>query len=395
MTADVAPSVGPRGALSDLDVRTHVHERLGDAWAPTAIHSVTERTGGNLNVVFLVEGAAGKVIVKQGLPYVRIAADWAVPASRTVREADFYRGWGRSEPGAVPAVIDLDVEKHILVMEYLDECEVWRDSLCAGRLYAHSAQQVGETLGAITFGTSRLSLDAREFDIALAGASNPELESMMEDVLFRQPWIDHPRNEVPADVEGAVEALRVRPDFRVAVQRAHRSYLFSKEVLAHGDLHTGSIMVSDGRPRVFDGEFAHYAPAALDLGLLWGNIALAAIGAEYRSGNAAGVWAMIEDVWAGYTNAVRVRTQEQHRFGDLFVEKWLDDIWRLARVFAGIEIGRRVIGLGTPEDIESLSGASKSGARRTAIAECREWVTCDAETLGEVVAQSIGRLRSK
>ena len=31
---------------------------------------------GNINYVYIVEGPSGGVVVKQGLPYIRIAHDW-------------------------------------------------------------------------------------------------------------------------------------------------------------------------------------------------------------------------------------------------------------------------------------------------------------------------------
>lgn len=33
---------------------------------------------GNINFVYIVEGPSGNVVVKQGLPYIRIAQDWAL-----------------------------------------------------------------------------------------------------------------------------------------------------------------------------------------------------------------------------------------------------------------------------------------------------------------------------
>ncbi len=31
---------------------------------------------GNINFVYIVEGPSGALVVKQGLPYIRIAHDW-------------------------------------------------------------------------------------------------------------------------------------------------------------------------------------------------------------------------------------------------------------------------------------------------------------------------------
>ncbi len=39
---------------------------------------VREVGDGNINYVYIVEGPSGAVVVKQGLPYIRIAKDWAL-----------------------------------------------------------------------------------------------------------------------------------------------------------------------------------------------------------------------------------------------------------------------------------------------------------------------------
>ena len=37
---------------------------------------------GNINYVYIVEGPAGALVVKQGLPYIRIAHDWPLTQAR-------------------------------------------------------------------------------------------------------------------------------------------------------------------------------------------------------------------------------------------------------------------------------------------------------------------------
>ena len=62
------------GRLSSVEA---VCSRLGgdpQAW------SVDEVGDGNLNLVFIVRGSKGSVIVKQALPYVRLVGDsWPLP----------------------------------------------------------------------------------------------------------------------------------------------------------------------------------------------------------------------------------------------------------------------------------------------------------------------------
>ncbi|TIP93966.1 MAG: S-methyl-5-thioribose kinase, partial [Mesorhizobium sp.] len=47
------------------------------------------------------------------------------------------------------------------------------------------------------------------------------------------------------------------------------------ETLLHGDLHSGSIMVTDSETRMIDPEFAFYGPMAFDVGMLLANFWMA------------------------------------------------------------------------------------------------------------------------
>jgi len=59
------------------DMRT----RLGGAPAQWRVREVGD---GNLNLVFIVEGSAGGLVVKQALPYVRLVGEsWPLPLERS------------------------------------------------------------------------------------------------------------------------------------------------------------------------------------------------------------------------------------------------------------------------------------------------------------------------
>ena len=48
---------------------------------------VREVGDGNINYVYIVEGPSGGVVLKQGLPYIRIAHDWPLTQVGHVRSA--------------------------------------------------------------------------------------------------------------------------------------------------------------------------------------------------------------------------------------------------------------------------------------------------------------------
>ena len=63
---------------------------------------VREVGDGNLNLVFIVEGPVGKVVVKQALPYVRLVGEsWPLPLKRTFFEFHALTRQAARDPGAL------------------------------------------------------------------------------------------------------------------------------------------------------------------------------------------------------------------------------------------------------------------------------------------------------
>ena len=82
-------------------------ERLGSLPAlaqrvgPADSWQVTEVGDGNLNLVFIVRGAAGAAIVKQALPYVRLVGEsWPLPLNRSFFEYHALIRQAARDPGS-------------------------------------------------------------------------------------------------------------------------------------------------------------------------------------------------------------------------------------------------------------------------------------------------------
>ena len=69
-------------------------------------------------------------------------------------------------------------------------------------------------------------------------------------------------------------AARIRADgpLKIAAARLGHKFLSSTQALIHGDLHTGSVMVTETDTRVIDPEFAIYGPIGFDLGAFLANL---------------------------------------------------------------------------------------------------------------------------
>ena len=247
---------------------------LGGAPESWRVHEVGD---GNLNLVFIVQGADRSVCVKQALPYVRVAgASWPMTLERAFFEASYYSAVAPCVGGLIPKIYHYDAELYCTVMECLSPHIILRQGLIAGRRYPNVARDIAEYIARASFFTSDL---ARPFEQKMDGialfARNKELVRITVDLVFCDPYRRNARNRHTSPQLDEIVA-DLRADSRLKVAAAHFGQKFLNEVQAmvHGDLHSGSVMVTEGDTRVIDPEFAFYGPIGFDLGAFFGNLLL-------------------------------------------------------------------------------------------------------------------------
>ena len=251
-----------------------IRARLGGAPESWRVHEVGD---GNLNLVFIVEGADGSVCVKQALPYVRVAGEsWPMTLERAFFEASYYSAVAPSVGGLIPQVYHYDAELYCIVMECLSPHIILRQGLIAGRRYPNVARDIGEYIARASFFTSDL---ARPFEQKMDGialfARNKELVRITVDLVFCDPYRRSERNRhTSPQLDEIVADLRADGRLKVAAAQFGRKFLNEVQALVHGDLHSGSVMVTEGDTRVIDPEFAFYGPIGFDLGAFLGNLLL-------------------------------------------------------------------------------------------------------------------------
>jgi 5-methylthioribose kinase len=341
---------------------------------------VREVGDGNLNLVFIVEGATGAAVVKQALPYVRLVGDsWPLPLKRSFFE---YHALTRQEaraPGSVPAIHHFDEGQALIIMEYLSPHIILRRALIEGRQLPNIARDIGLFMARTLFRGSDLHMATkdRKADLALF-ADNVELCDITENLVFSDPYFDAKMNRhTSPQLDGIVAELRADRDLKVEAQRLKHLFAANAEALLHGDLHSGSIMVTDSETRMIDPEFAFYGPMAFDVGMLLANFWMAFFsqrGHEQKEKR---------DAMRGYLLDVTVetwsvfRTEFAHlwrteRTGMLYQKSLFEDqgdrlgaeqaldhvlhsIWDDLLGFAGIEIHRRILGLAHNADFETIA----------------------------------------
>ncbi|MFN4059055.1 MAG: hypothetical protein ACK4HW_12920 [Roseinatronobacter sp.] len=88
---------------------------------PPETWTVAEVGDGNLNLLFIVTGAAGHVIVKQALSYGRLVGEsWPLPLKRAFFEYDALIRHAARAPGTGPEVYHCDDAQALAVMEFPD-----------------------------------------------------------------------------------------------------------------------------------------------------------------------------------------------------------------------------------------------------------------------------------
>lgn len=336
---------------------------------------------GNLNLVFIVEGERGSIIVKQALPYVRLVGEsWPLPLKRSFFE---YHALTRQEARAgkrtVPNVFHYDETQALIVMEFLTPHIILRRALIEGRMPPRIAEDLGLFMARTLFRGSDLAMTARErkADLALF-ADNVELCDITENLVFTDPYFEAPLNRhTSPELDGIVAELRADRDLKVEAQALKHLFAARAETLLHGDLHSGSVMVTDTDTRVIDPEFAFYGPMAFDVGMLLANYWMAFFAARGHEGGRprdqmrAWLLAVITDTWTVFHDefarlwrterkgmlyaSTLFEDQGDHLGAEQALQRILGDVFTDMLGFAGIEMHRRILGLAHNADFEEIA----------------------------------------
>jgi 5-methylthioribose kinase len=232
---------------------------------------------GNLNLVFIVDGSAGSVCVKQALPYVRAAGPaWPMSPERAFFENSYYGAVAPYVGGLIPKIYHYDSELYCTIMERLSPHIILRHGLIAGRRYGNVARDVGRYVARACFFTSDLGrlFESKMDGIALFAANKP-LVRITVDLVFTDPYRVSARNRhTSPQLDEIVSNFRRDGLLKVAAARFGQKFLNEPQALIHADLHSGSVMVTENDSRVIDPEFAFYGPIGFDLGAFFGNLLL-------------------------------------------------------------------------------------------------------------------------
>jgi 5-methylthioribose kinase len=401
--------------LREADLRDHLAQipavaaQLGGAPAGWSISEVGD---GNLNLVFIVKGATGGLAVKQALPYVRLVGEsWPLPLSRAHYEYLALTEQARLAPGLVPAIVHHDEMLALTAMELLEPHIIMRKGLIGATLYPRFVEDITTFMARMLFFTSDLALSAAEKKQGIAAfAGNHALCKITEDLIFTDPYREAEQNRWTSPwLDKLAASFREDMEAHVAISRLKLKFMSQPEAMIHGDLHTGSIMVTESETRVIDPEFAFYGPMAFDVGAIIANLIMAYLaspGHERTPGErrAFEEWLVeiIEKVWTEFERKFLELWRTEAR-GDaypasLFVgpsgalhleaerQRNMDQLFRDTVGFAAAKIIRRILGLAHNIDFEWIEDAKLRAVCEARSLRLAHAMLTDAKSFANIAA---------
>jgi 5-methylthioribose kinase len=347
--------------------------RLEGVFPEGAVLENREIGDGNLNLVFhIVDPASGRsVIIKQALPYARVVGEsWPLTLDRARIEGDALQLHNQWAPGLVPKVFASDKEQALTVMEDLSDHIILRKGMIGRTRYPRLAEDMAVFLARTLFFSSEYALTPAEKKARVRQFINPEMCDITEKLVFTDPYYDAETNSFNPLIREEVESIWKNEGLKREVAQLKESFMGRAQALLHGDLHTGSIMVTAESTKVIDPEFAFYGPMGFDVGALWANFFLSYVSQEGHPGDAEEIrsyreWIRetAEAMWTGFESRFRTLWQEHVTDPMWTAPGFLDDVMHQvlqdAAGFAGCKMMRRVIGLAPVADLESIEDAAE------------------------------------
>ncbi|KAK4284538.1 hypothetical protein QN277_001355 [Acacia crassicarpa] len=356
--------------------------RIGNNFDDLVVKEVGD---GNLNFVYVIVNSIGSMVVKQALPYIRsIGESWPMSKDRAYFEALALEKHGRLSPEHVPEVYHFDRTLSLIGMRYLEPPHIiLRKGLIAGIEYPLLAEHMANYMAKTLFFTSLLfrttSEHKRDVD---KFCGNVELCRHTALVVFSDPYRVSQYNHWTAPyLDHDAKAVREDNLLKLEVAGLKSKFCETAQALIHGDLHTGSVMVSQESTQIIDPEFAFYGPIGFDVGAFLGNLMLAyfsqdghADQANDRKAFKAWILKTIEESWNLFHDRF-IALWDEHRNGPgeaylpsiydnsevllLAQKRYMADLFHDTLGFGSAKMIRRIVGVAHVEDIESISNVSK------------------------------------
>jgi 5-methylthioribose kinase len=355
-------------ALTEEQAREFVLS-LSNLFSSSSQLTTKEIGDGNLNLVFHIQDqiSGRSIILKQALPYARVVGEsWPLTLDRARIEKDALLLQRELCPTLVPEVFHYDQQLALTIMEDLSDHVILRKGLIEGEKYPLLAEHMGTFLARTLFFQSDFHLAPDVKKSRVAQFINPELCKITEDLVFTDPFYNAESNSFNPLIQENVERIWEDQELKSEIAKLKYTFLTATQSLVHGDLHTGSIFVTQTSTKVIDPEFAFYGPMGFDIGAILANLILNyaaqeghSTDKEKRESMQAYLLETLDSIWDTFKQEFKKLALEEGNDRSLkdatFIDSFLFEIKADTLGYAGCKILRRVIGLASVADLESIA----------------------------------------
>ena len=272
-----------------------------------------------------------------------------------------------------PTLYKYDSNVNCIVMEDISRFDNLRQALLERRIFPKFAEQISTFMVKTLLNTTDLVLNPDDKKDNVRKYINKDLCEISEDLVFTEPYNDYKGRNIVLDENLSFVKENVYDDKDLNLEAAKLKDRFKNysQALIHGDLHSGSIFITEDELKVIDPEFAFYGPMGYDVGNVIGNL--------FFSLTNAYVTEDIED--EKIKEFIKFLEESIKDIYDLFIKKFKEEYkknvtdplsktdefldWYLSEVLsdtagvAGLEIMRRVVGDSKVIEITNIEDIEK------------------------------------
>ena len=329
---------------------------------------VSEIGDGNINYVFRAEDIKSKksVVIKQADKLLR-SSKRPLDVDRNRIEAEVLKFYGEVASNYVPKVYHYDEVMCALTMEDISEYENLRYGLMKKKIYKNFAEDITTFMVNTLISTMDIVMNPWKKKEDVKKYINVELCDITEKLVFTDPYTNHFGTNIVLDESSEFVKKEIYDDEELVFEAGKLKYKFmnNPQSLLHGDLHSGSIFVTESKTKVIDPEFAFYGPIGYDLGNVVGNLFFSYIHSDIVMSNEVEKRAYLNYL---ETTIAEIVDKFTEKFIRAYDEKVIDPMaknplykkWMIASILedaagmAGTEVIRRTIGDSKVKEIESI-----------------------------------------
>ena len=329
---------------------------------------VSEIGDGNINYVFRAEDIKSKksVVIKQADKRLR-SSGRPLDVDRNRIEAEVLKFYGEVASDYVPKIYHYDEVMCALTMEDISEYENLRHGLMKNKIYKSFAEDITTFMVNTLISTMDIVMNPWKKKEDVKKYINIELCDITEKLVFTDPYTNHFGTNIVLDESSEFVKKEIYDDEELVFEAGKLKYKFmnNPQSLLHGDLHSGSIFVTESKTKVIDPEFAFYGPIGYDLGNVVGNLFFSYIHSDIVMSDEVEKRAYLNYL---ETTIVEIVDKFTEKFIRAYDEKVIDPMaknplykrWMISSILedaagmAGTEIIRRTIGDSKVKEIESI-----------------------------------------